>query len=38
MMDALIRLPMNDGFVLIGKALGKENARLDLISSRRNFS
>lgn len=24
MMDALIRLPVNAGFVLIGKALGKK--------------
>lgn len=38
MMGALIRLPVNDGFVLIGKALGEEKARPDLISSRRDFS
>lgn len=38
MMGALIGLPVNDGFVLIGKALGEENAPPDLIPSRRDFS
>lgn len=38
MMDALIRLPVNAGFVLIGKALGEENAPPDLRSCRRDFS
>lgn len=38
MMGALIGRPVNDGFVLIGKALGEENARPDPISSRRDFS